>query len=107
MRKYQSDELMSRLIFIIGVVLVFVFAISVTSLLYALLFVTQPMNQAPNDQAFIEIVKTLTLFLTGALAGFMSSYGINMQKGKEVVTEQTAQVAVDTKSVPEVDHELI
>jgi hypothetical protein len=80
LKRYTGDELYSRLIFIIGFVLVVIFGFSVMAMLYALVFVTQPMNQAPNDRDFIEIIKTLTLFLTGALSGFLSGYGIKSKK---------------------------
>jgi len=42
----------------------------------ALVFVTQPMKQAPNDAAFIDLVSTLTVFLTGTLAGIVSANGL-------------------------------
>jgi len=57
-----------------------VFAGSVFALLWALVFVTQPMKQAPNDAAFIELVSTLTVFLTGTLAGIVSANGLKSKK---------------------------
>jgi hypothetical protein len=57
-----------------------VFAGSVFSLLYALVFVTQPMAQAPNDAAFIDLVSTLSVFLTGTLAGIVSANGLKSKK---------------------------
>jgi hypothetical protein len=53
---------------------------SVFSLLWALVFVTQPMQQAPNDAAFIDLVSTLTVFLTGTLAGIVSANGLKSRK---------------------------
>ena len=78
--RYTPEELHARLIVSIGIILAIVFAGSVFSLLWALVFVTQPMKQAPNDAAFIDLVSTLTVFLTGTLAGIVSANGIKSKK---------------------------
>jgi hypothetical protein len=75
-RRFTPEELHARLIVTIGIILAVVFAGSVFSLLYALLFITQPMAQAPNDAAFIDLVSTLCVFLTGTLAGILSANGL-------------------------------
>jgi hypothetical protein len=75
-KRFTPEELHARLIVTIGVILAIVFAGSVFSLLYALLFITQPMAQAPNDAAFIDLVSTLCVFLTGTLAGILSANGL-------------------------------
>lgn len=80
--RYSPEELHARLIVSIGIILAIVFAGSVFSLLWALVFVTQPMKQAPNDAAFIDLVSTLTVFLTGTLAGIVSANGLK-SKPKE------------------------
>jgi hypothetical protein len=83
-KRFTNEELHARLIVTIGIVLAIVFAISVSSMLYALLFITQPMSQAPNDAAFIDLVSTLTVFLTGTLAGIVSANGLKSKpKPKE------------------------
>ena len=85
-KRYTGEELHARLIFTVGMVLAFVFAISVIGFVYALMFVTQPLNtQAPNDAAFIDLLKTLTVFLTGSLGGLVMSNGM---KGKNKETEK-------------------
>jgi hypothetical protein len=75
-KRFTPEELHARLIVTIGIILAVVFAGSVFSLLYALLFITQPMAQAPNDAAFIDLVSTLCVFLTGTLAGILSANGL-------------------------------
>ena len=87
-RRFTNEELHARLIVTIGIVLAIVFAISVSSMLYALLFITQPMSQAPNDAAFIDLVSTLTVFLTGTLAGIVSANGLK-SKPKPITEEGT------------------
>ena len=75
-KRFTPEELHARLIVSIGILLALVFAGSVFSMLYALVFVTQPMNQAPNDAAFIDLVSTLCVFLTGTLSGILSANGL-------------------------------
>jgi hypothetical protein len=87
-KRFTNEELHARLIVTIGIVLSIVFAVSVVSMLYALLFITQPMAQAPNDAAFIDLVSTLTVFLTGTLAGIVSANGL---KSKPKPIEETEQ----------------
>jgi hypothetical protein len=68
---------------IVGVILASVFAITVIGFVYALMFVTQPIgNQAPNDAAFIDLLSTLTVFMTGTLSGLVASNGLK-SKPKE------------------------
>ena len=63
--------------FLIGAVLSFVFLIVTLGITYALIFVTQPIGaQAPNDAAFIDLLKTLAIFLTGSLGGVLASNGL-------------------------------
>jgi len=86
--RHTPEEIHARLIFVIGLTLAFVFACSVLVMLYALVFVTQPINkQAPNDAAFIDLVSTLCVFMTGSLAGVLSANGL---KSKPKEKEPTA-----------------
>jgi polyferredoxin len=82
-RRFTAEELHARLIVTIGIILAIVFALSVSAMLYALLFITQPMKQAPNDAAFIDLVSTLTVFLTGTLAGIVSANGLKSKPIKK------------------------
>lgn len=82
-QRLTNEQLKARLIVFIGVCLALVFAMSVLGMLYALIFVTQPIGaQAPNDRAFIELLTTLTVFLTGALGSVLASNGLK-DKPKE------------------------
>jgi len=76
-KRMTNEQLKARLIVFIGVSLALTFTFSVAGMLYALIFVTQPLgDQAPNDQAFIELLSTLTIFLTGALGSVLASNGL-------------------------------
>jgi hypothetical protein len=75
--RLTNEQLKARLIVFIGICLALTFAFSVAGMLYALIFVTQPLgDQAPNDRAFIELLSTLTIFLTGALGSVLASNGL-------------------------------
>jgi hypothetical protein len=88
-KRLTPEELHARLIVTIGVLLAFVFAGSVFAMLYALVFVTQPMAQAPNDAAFIDLVSTLCVFLTGTLSGILSANGLKSKPKPPVEKEVT------------------
>lgn len=76
-RRYTNEQLKARLIVFIGITLALVFMMSIFGILYALIFVTQPLgSQAPNDKAFIDLLTTLTVFLTGALGSVLASNGL-------------------------------
>jgi len=94
--RMTPEQIHARLIFIIGLVLSVVFAFSVFALLYALVFVTQPMKQAPNDAAFIDLVTTLTVFLTGSLAGVLAGNGLK-SKPKDLQAELLEKVLDEPK----------
>ena len=83
MKRLTPEQLHARLIVFIGCTLAVVFAGCVFGMLYALIFVTQPIsNQAPNDRAFIDLLTTLCIFLTGSLGGVLASNGLK-SKPKE------------------------
>ena len=66
---------------IIGATLAAVFLIVTLGITYALIFVTQPIGaQAPNDAAFIDLLKTLAIFLTGSLGGVLAGNGLKSKQ---------------------------
>ena len=76
-KRLSNEELKARLIVFIGVALALTFTLSVAGMLYALIFVTQPLgDQAPNDRDFIDLLTTLTIFLTGSLGSVLASNGL-------------------------------
>lgn len=76
-RHLSPEDIKARLILFIGMTLSIVFLIVTLGITYALIFVTQPVSaQAPNDAAFIDLLKTLAIFLTGSLGGVLASNGL-------------------------------
>jgi hypothetical protein len=84
--KLTPEQLHARLIVFVGITMAVVFALTVIGFVYALMFVTQPIDkQAPNDAAFIDLLSTLTVFMTGTLSGLVASNGLkSKQKPSEV-----------------------
>jgi Na+-transporting methylmalonyl-CoA/oxaloacetate decarboxylase gamma subunit len=64
----------ARLRYWIGILLALTLVGIVGSVLYSLIFVTQPMNgQAPNDAEFFKLISPIANFIVGALSGVMAS----------------------------------
>jgi len=80
-RRKTPEEIHAQLILIIGSTLAAVFLIVTVGITYALIFVTQPIRaQAPNDAAFIDLLKTLAIFLTGSLGGVLAGNGLKSKQ---------------------------
>ena len=93
-KRLTNEQLKARLIVFIGISLALTFTFSVAGMLYALIFVTQPLgDQAPNDRAFIELLSTLTIFLTGALGSVLASNGL---KDRPKLPEDTPKTTHDS-----------
>jgi len=77
--RFSAKEILTL---IVGTSLALTFIIIVSGIMYALVFVTQPVNmQAPNDAAFIEkVLVPIVLFLSGALSGVLAANGLSNQK---------------------------
>jgi hypothetical protein len=66
------EELDALLKFIIGLSLAATLCGTIFSVLYSLIFVTQPMTaMAPNDAKMFELIFPIATFLTGTLSGIM------------------------------------
>jgi len=75
-RRFTNSEIKARLIFIVGCALALTFIVSTASLLYGLLFVTQPIEVSPNDSSAWDLLKPMMLFLTGSMTGLLSANGL-------------------------------
>lgn len=70
--RYTENEIMVRLKFIIGCCLAFTLIGIVFTVLYSIMFVTQPLNAiSPIDQKFFELIIPVATFLCGTLSGIM------------------------------------
>lgn len=87
-RRYSTVELNARLRFIIGCTIAVVYSLSMMTILYALIFVSQPMEQAPNDAEFFKILTPAVSFTTGILSGMMMSGGRGKDSDGDGVPDQ-------------------
>jgi uncharacterized membrane protein len=94
MNKYTPEDLDARLRFIVGCVLGAVLFTTTCAILYALVFVAQPVvTQAENDKMFFSVLSSIATFITGTLAGLMISNvkSKNAQDPAEELQEPTQQ----------------
>jgi heme A synthase len=71
-KRYTASELDARLKFAVGLTLAAVLFTTTVAILYALVFVTQPIGeQAENDKMFFSVLSSIATFITGTLAGLM------------------------------------
>jgi hypothetical protein len=64
------------LIVFVGRLMAVCFTFTVIAFIYGVLFVDQPMEQAPTDAQLIDLLSTLLVFLTGTLSGLVASNGL-------------------------------
>ena len=70
--RYTSAELDARLKFALGLMLGTILLATTLGILYALIFVTQPVNaQSENDKMFFNVLGSVATFITGTLAGLL------------------------------------
>jgi hypothetical protein len=81
--RLSNEEIKARLILIVGVAISAAFILTVGTLLYGLLFVTQPLAQAPNDVEAWKILSPLTLTMSGVLAGLLAANGLKDKDKKD------------------------
>jgi hypothetical protein len=74
------------LIVFVGRIMAACFAFTIIAFIYGILFVDQPMEQAPTDAQIIDLLSTLCVFLTGTLSGLVAGNGLKSKpkdKGAE------------------------
>jgi hypothetical protein len=74
--KFTNEEIKARLVLTVGVGLTASFLFSVIAILYGVLFVTQPLEQAPNDAEAWSVLSSMLLTLSGGLIGLLAGNGL-------------------------------
>jgi len=74
--KLENEALHARLVFTVGVIMAVTFMIMVVGLLFGMLFVNMPAELSPLDGSIVDLLSTISVFLTGALSGLVASNGI-------------------------------
>lgn len=72
----DPNELDARLRFYAGIGLIIIVGLIVGTMLWGLLFVTQPLDaQSPNDKAMLDILGPICYTLVGAAVGIVATRG--------------------------------
>jgi hypothetical protein len=89
-------DLDARLKFILGITLGTILLCTSLGILYALIFVTQPIGaQSENDKMFFNVLGSVATFITGTLAGLL----IGQSGAKDIMTAQMANKEIDAKNI--------
>jgi hypothetical protein len=94
--KYTTDQLEARLKFFLGLTLGAILLFTTMGILYALVFVTQPLGSvSENDKMFFNVLSSVATFITGTLAGIL----IGRDGAKDVMSAQIANKETDAKNM--------
>ena len=74
--RLTNEEIKARLILVVGVGLTVSFVLSILALLFGLLFIVQPTEQAPNDSEAWAILSPMLMTLAGGLIGLLAGNGL-------------------------------
>jgi ribose/xylose/arabinose/galactoside ABC-type transport system permease subunit len=75
-KRLSNEEIKARLILVVGIALSFSFVAAIVSLIYGLLFVVQPLEQAPNDAEAWAVLSPMLMTLAGGLIGLLAGNGL-------------------------------
>ena len=96
-QRYTGAELDARLRFLLGAILGFILFFTAIGILYALVFVTQPIGeQSENDKMFFNVLGSIATFITGTLAGIL----IGKSGAKEIENMGNAAGPMDEPAAP-------
>jgi len=93
--RLTPQDLDARLKFTLGITLGTILLCTTMGILYALIFVTQPIGaQSENDKMFFNVLGSVATFITGTLAGLL----IGQSGAKDIMTAQLANKEMDAKN---------
>jgi hypothetical protein len=93
-QKLTPQDLDARLKFILGCTLGAILLFTALGILYALIFVTQPIGaQSENDKMFFNVLGSVATFITGTLAGLL----IGQSGAKDIMQAQMDNKKVDSE----------
>ena len=93
--RLTPQDLDARLKFILGITLGTILLATSLGILYALIFVTQPIGaQSENDKMFFNVLGSVATFITGTLAGLL----IGQSGAKDIMKAQLDNKAEDAKN---------
>ncbi len=93
-QRLTPQDLDARLKFILGITLGSILFFTAMGILYALIFVTQPIGaQSENDKMFFNVLGSVATFITGTLAGLL----IGQSGAKDIMQAQMDNKKVDSE----------
>jgi len=93
-QRLTPQDLDARLKFILGCTLGAILLFTALGILYALIFVTQPIEaQSENDKMFFNVLGSVATFITGTLAGLL----IGQSGAKDIMQAQMDNKKVDSE----------
>jgi hypothetical protein len=94
-KRRTQAELDGLLKFLLGLTLGSILFFTTMGILYALIFVEQPLTgQSENDKMFFNVLGSVATFITGTLAGIL----IGQSGAKDVMEAQLANKEMDAKN---------
>lgn len=79
-QKLNAEDIEARTRAILILTLAGVLGFSVLGILLSVMFIDQPMDQSPNDAAFLKILEPLMFSIGGALTGLAAGRAIGKDK---------------------------
>ena len=93
--RLTPQDLDARLKFMLGITLGTILLCTTLGILYALIFVTQPVGaQSENDKMFFNVLGSVATFITGTLAGLL----IGQSGAKDIMKAQLDNKEIDAKN---------
>jgi len=94
-KRRTQAELDGLLKFVLGLTLGAILFFTTMGILYALVFVEQPLTgQSENDKMFFNVLGSVATFITGTLAGIL----IGQSGAKDIMTAQLQNKEMDAKN---------
>lgn len=95
-KRRTQAELDGLLKFILGLTLGSILFFTTMGILYALIFVEQPLTgQSENDKMFFNVLGSVATFITGTLAGIL----IGQSGAQDIITAQLSNKEMDAKNI--------
>ena len=92
--RLTPQDLDARLKFILGITLGSILFLTSVGIMYALIFVTQPITgQSENDKMFFNVLGSVATFITGTLAGLL----IGNSGAKDIMQAQVENKKIDSE----------
>jgi len=74
--RMTNEQIKARIILFVATGLTVSFVMAIASLIYGLLFITQPLEQSPNDAEAWAVLQPMLMTLAGGLIGVLAGNGL-------------------------------